>query len=157
MSHCQRSGSGRHRQVREFAGGGAEHHHQSLPRQMRRGSRDVIQLCPASHCVCSTSSRPRYQTAYHQCCYPDTYYTSTRVLDTDQCQVHQVTSTTTGQVHQVTSSTPLMDRRQGHRTLPHSQYQYHREYDVSSIVSEIEQLSLYSSSSRKQSLVVGDE
>ena len=72
-------------------------------------------------------------------------------------QVHQVTSAATGQVHQVTSSTPLMDRRHGvHRTLPgHGQYQYHREYDVSSIVSEIEQLSLYSASSRKQSLVIG--
>ena len=66
-----------------------------------------------------------------------------RVLDTDQCQVHV---TPGGAL--MTHTTPLLDRRHHHGHRYTSSSSYAREYDVSSIVSEVEQLSLYSASSR---------
>lgn len=77
---------------------------------------------------------------------PDHWHT--RVLDTDQCQVHVGPGAAL-----MTHTTPLMDRRHHHRYTGQSGPAYPREYDVSSIVSEADQLSLYSTSSRKHSLV----
>ena len=112
-------------------------------------------------------SRPRYpgNTAAHvysqapggaELCY------------SDQCELHTVTTGHTVPLL-MCHTTPVLERR--HRTLPHGgqaqgrlqgdfqgfdqgKPQY-REYDVSSMMSEIEQLSLYSGSSRKHSLVGG--
>ena len=76
---------------------------------------------------------------------PDHWHT--RVLDTDQCQVHVSSGAPL-----MTHTTPLLDRRHQHHRYGQGP-SYPREYDVSSIVSEVDQLSLYSASSRKHSLV----
>ena len=69
---------------------------------------------------------------------------------TTPCQVAQHQSEAQDPNHCQVVRTPILERRRSHRE--RCRLSYGREYDVTSMMSEIEHLSLYYSSSRKQSV-----
>ena len=161
------------RRTQEFS----EH---SLPRRgsfrLAGLEQHLLSSCPARDCVCSapqrsphhfqfTSERPGAG-AYND--ERERFYTVSRCGSQISVQSSQIsrapsyenTPATQYQTHVEYRAppepeqcqmhgTPFLERRKRHRDCDHA---YGQEYDVSSMMSEIEHLSLYSSNSRKQSI-----
>ena len=139
----------------------------------------LLSSCPARDCVCSIPTRsPRhlhypsernssYSSTQDKCyqvsrCGSQVSVLSYQISRAPSCDSNQSAQFQThqeyGQKQELglcrVHGTPRQDRRTHHRDFEQGHYSQVncKENDVSSMISEIEKLSLYSSSSRKQSL-----